>query len=295
MTDLSAYVKKALKKTKGENASVKKNCGPLCKLGCPWGNVLDPKGCPICKCKKKPKCGPVCEIHCQYGNVLDNKGCPTCKCREPPKCGPVCQIFCRYGNIMDDEGCPTCNCRTRKDAMLSAWEDFFDATGGTEWKRCKKSRSDPCQCRRVTCSNEESDEMEINTIKLKNMNLKAESYPSDEIQALLNFGTISEMNIQRNPGLRYNKKRCENILVPPSMSMESFSVDPKLCIPCSWKEQEPHCFSLSSPGDCEASVEYDCVYCDYGEKKKGGCVPLLREASTTCKRHKMKNFISRCL
>ncbi len=44
-----------------------------------------------------PECDPVCAIYCVYGNVLDNKGCPTCRCKESP-CGngqaPLDDYFC---------------------------------------------------------------------------------------------------------------------------------------------------------------------------------------------------------
>lgn len=26
-------------------------------------------------------CGPVCMIWCPFGNVMDEKGCPTCRCK----------------------------------------------------------------------------------------------------------------------------------------------------------------------------------------------------------------------
>ena len=29
-----------------------------------------------------PRCGPVCLIFCEFGNVLDARGCPTCRCSE---------------------------------------------------------------------------------------------------------------------------------------------------------------------------------------------------------------------
>ncbi|CAG2232294.1 unnamed protein product [Mytilus edulis] len=30
------------------------------------------------------RCGPVCKIFCENGNVMDKRGCPTCKCRSSP-------------------------------------------------------------------------------------------------------------------------------------------------------------------------------------------------------------------
>jgi len=47
-----------------------------------------------------PQCGAVCAIYCAYGNVLDGKGCPTCKCNASP-CrngqAPLDGYFCGRG------------------------------------------------------------------------------------------------------------------------------------------------------------------------------------------------------
>ena len=70
-------------------------CEPLCRMDCPFGNVIDNRGCPICKCKQMPSflltkpssnvtCGPVCRMWCEYGNVLDERGCAICKCKPAP-------------------------------------------------------------------------------------------------------------------------------------------------------------------------------------------------------------------
>ncbi|XP_065644972.1 antistasin-like isoform X2 [Hydra vulgaris] len=85
-------------------------CGPVCKIFCKYGNVLDVNGCPTCRCNDPPICGPVCDIYCPYGNVLDANGCPTCLCNSQPICGPVCMIFCENGYVLDESGCPTCQC-----------------------------------------------------------------------------------------------------------------------------------------------------------------------------------------
>src|SRR5262245_54395806 len=37
------------------------------------------------------QCGPICDIYCPYGNVVDSRGCATCKCNPVPvdcNCGP---------------------------------------------------------------------------------------------------------------------------------------------------------------------------------------------------------------
>ncbi|XP_064596422.1 BPTI/Kunitz domain-containing protein 4-like [Liolophura sinensis] len=64
-----------------------------------------------------PVCGPVCMIYCPYGNVLDSKGCPTCSCNPAPLekredgCPPVlCKMYCFNGWKKNDEGCDICEC-----------------------------------------------------------------------------------------------------------------------------------------------------------------------------------------
>ena len=78
-------------------------------------------------CNDKPvECGPVCEIYCPYGNVLDASGCPTCECNpspegcaeldeytciEHPECQPVYgdQGNCTCGPCEPGQDCP-CSC-----------------------------------------------------------------------------------------------------------------------------------------------------------------------------------------
>jgi hypothetical protein len=63
------------------------DCGGICQcvqnVLCIQGDVFDnsPK---VCACVPQTTCGPVCQIFCAYGNVLDDKGCPTCKCKSAP-------------------------------------------------------------------------------------------------------------------------------------------------------------------------------------------------------------------
>jgi hypothetical protein len=128
------------------------DCSGVCQcvetVACIAGTVFDSSPT-VCACvpTTPPTCGPVCDIYCQYGNVVDEKGCPTCRCNpapdpcstvlcaagthcekqevvcvtapcppiavcvpDVPKCGPVCAIACPYGNVLDATGCPTCSC-----------------------------------------------------------------------------------------------------------------------------------------------------------------------------------------
>ncbi|XP_033725958.1 BPTI/Kunitz domain-containing protein 4-like [Pecten maximus] len=61
-------------------------------------------------------CGPVCMVYCHYGNVMDERGCPLCKCNPAPvkeHCEkPVCNKDCLHGYVDDGDGCPTCECIT---------------------------------------------------------------------------------------------------------------------------------------------------------------------------------------
>ncbi|XP_076080995.1 uncharacterized protein LOC143051885 [Mytilus galloprovincialis] len=68
-----------------------------------------------------PACGPgVCFISCPYGNIVDSRGCETCRCKPKPRPIPYpCpRIMCltRHcyhggGPLKDRHGCPTCGCR----------------------------------------------------------------------------------------------------------------------------------------------------------------------------------------
>ncbi|KAK3579677.1 hypothetical protein CHS0354_000057 [Potamilus streckersoni] len=70
-------------------------------------------------------CGPVCMIYCPYGNIMDDRGCPTCRCHFEPvinqnitepvlhSCpGVLCDIYCPNGNELDQHGCPMCACKS---------------------------------------------------------------------------------------------------------------------------------------------------------------------------------------
>jgi hypothetical protein len=56
----------------------------------------------------RQECDSVCLIYCKYGNVVDEKGCPICRCKESP-CedgqAPLDGYFCGRGS--DRRECPT--------------------------------------------------------------------------------------------------------------------------------------------------------------------------------------------
>jgi hypothetical protein len=87
-------------------------CGPVCAIYCPYGYVLDARGCPTCTCKPPPMCPPVaCDIFCKYGYQKDEKGCERCACNPPPWCQPVvCKLLCPNGFQRDAQGCEICAC-----------------------------------------------------------------------------------------------------------------------------------------------------------------------------------------
>ncbi|KAK7497437.1 hypothetical protein BaRGS_00011279, partial [Batillaria attramentaria] len=96
-------------------------CGPVCAIHCDYGNVLDHRGCPTCRCREGPVCGlSTCQlIKCAYGVIrdIDSNGCERCRCRQRPICATSnCQrIKCANGVIRDTDanGCETCTCRPR--------------------------------------------------------------------------------------------------------------------------------------------------------------------------------------
>jgi hypothetical protein len=87
-------------------------CGPVCAIYCPYGNVIDSRGCPTCQCKPPPMCTPVaCDLFCKYGYQKDANGCELCKCNPPPTCQPVtCKLLCPNGFEKDANGCEICKC-----------------------------------------------------------------------------------------------------------------------------------------------------------------------------------------
>jgi len=87
-------------------------------------------------------CGPVCGIYCPYGNVLDSRGCPTCQCNPPPKCNPApcpppkceplaCKLNCPNGFETDANGCQFCQCKP-----VSACGSYTDARGCATHPNC---------------------------------------------------------------------------------------------------------------------------------------------------------------
>ncbi|MBK7861149.1 MAG: hypothetical protein IPJ65_21565 [Archangiaceae bacterium] len=97
-------------------------CGPVCAIYCPWGNVKDMNGCDTCACNPAPpvQCGATT---CPSGTECCNASCGVCvppggACTKEfcqsvdagPMCPPVCDIFCPNGNVKDGNGCDTCAC-----------------------------------------------------------------------------------------------------------------------------------------------------------------------------------------
>jgi len=101
------------------------SCGPVCKIFCPNGNVLDKNGCATCKCKELGKVGDTCKAN---NNCRKGLSCRDSKCA----CGPVCLIFCPNGNVPDSNGCPTCKC----NPLRKFGEDCNDKNG-----KCEKGLS----------------------------------------------------------------------------------------------------------------------------------------------------------
>jgi hypothetical protein len=88
-------------------------CGALCDLYCPYGNVTDGQGCPLCQCKPPPVCPAIAcpAIYCEFGHTTDVNGCSTCGCNRPPVCdAPACLLYCANGFKKDARGCSTCEC-----------------------------------------------------------------------------------------------------------------------------------------------------------------------------------------
>ncbi|BFZ08892.1 hypothetical protein BsWGS_11931 [Bradybaena similaris] len=56
-----------------------------CNISCPRGSVPRiPSDCSSCFCNPRPRpprCGPVCRIYCPNGFVLNRRGCPICRCK----------------------------------------------------------------------------------------------------------------------------------------------------------------------------------------------------------------------
>jgi len=77
-------------------------------------------------------CGPVCDIYCPYGNVLDDKGCPTCKCNPGPTICPAIKCTaCPYGYLVDANGCQTCDCAPAPNLPCSQLLDLASCAGNS--------------------------------------------------------------------------------------------------------------------------------------------------------------------
>jgi hypothetical protein len=94
------------------------NCGAVCEIYCPWGNVKDASGCPLCKCNPAPACQPT---DCGAPIPTPPACTSTCARNDGGKCawttscsacatGIACTTKCAYGYQTDANGCLTCLC-----------------------------------------------------------------------------------------------------------------------------------------------------------------------------------------
>ena len=62
----------------------------------------------LSKSIQRPICGAICDLYCQYGNALDAKGCPLCRCKKTAcddELAPLAGYFCGRGTNRRD--CPS--------------------------------------------------------------------------------------------------------------------------------------------------------------------------------------------
>ena len=61
----------------------------------------------LCKPGVRPACGPTCDIYCPYGNVIDAKGCPLCRCKTACRSeqAPLDDYLC--GRVPNRRDCPS--------------------------------------------------------------------------------------------------------------------------------------------------------------------------------------------
>ena len=96
-------------------------CGPVCTIGCDFGNALDANGCPTCRCNPPPPTDSCANVGCKLGTHCEVTPvmCITAPCPPvaacvpdvtPPICPPICANICFYGRVLDATGCPTCAC-----------------------------------------------------------------------------------------------------------------------------------------------------------------------------------------
>jgi len=122
-------------------------------------------------------------------------------------------------------------------AQLTAWQDFFDATQGTSWTKCKGKRSDPCSCSGstaavVTCV-VDGDSKFIQSVVLKNIGLTANNYPVASIDAIISgFPQFTLFDVTGNPNLKNRAGGCLNV---PSCNNNGVTcaLGPAVCPPTS--------------------------------------------------------------
>ncbi|XP_060076163.1 antistasin-like [Ylistrum balloti] len=97
-------------------------CGPMCMMYCPYGNVLNDNGCPLCKCSNyvgflvesnnRNIVNSRAVIGCDWHiNFISDPAPELSKLTTAKACPQVmCMIYCPSGNLLGSDGCPQCAC-----------------------------------------------------------------------------------------------------------------------------------------------------------------------------------------
>jgi len=123
------------------------NCDAVCMVWCPFGNILDKRGCPTCGCNPRPaNLDPndprnfVVSKRSEDDNqveelsdeelenlVASKRSSPILDSmiRSRTVCinAPLCTVYCPYGSKLDARGCPTCQCKDRWDKLNNKRSD----------------------------------------------------------------------------------------------------------------------------------------------------------------------------
>lgn len=94
--------------------------GLMCKMFCPYGNVISTNGCPSCQCNPAPvtekcRCGEACKTAEGMGVCQVDGTCSSLSLTKPAcqnSCPPLmCMMYCEHGAMIDAQSqCPTCKC-----------------------------------------------------------------------------------------------------------------------------------------------------------------------------------------